>query len=92
MDYKNEIDKIINQLDAFSNTWIGQYIFNFLIGIAIILLIGTGLYLGAAFVTWSFPSLKWFLSGSNSLYRIIVLVYAFAVFIGTIDNGDDYPM
>jgi hypothetical protein len=36
--------------------------------------------------------LKWFLSGSNSLYRIIVLVYAFAVLIGTIDDGDNYPM
>ena len=92
MDYKNELDKIINQLDAFSNTWIGNYIFNFLMGIAIILLIGTGLYLGAAFVTWSFPSLKWFLSGPSSLYRIIVLVYAFAVLIGTIDDGDNYPM
>lgn len=92
MDYKNEIDKIINQLDAFSNTWIGHYIFNFLIGIAIILLVGTGLYLGAAFVTWSFPSLKWFLSGSNALYRIIVLVYAFVVLMTTFDDDDSYPM
>jgi len=91
MDYKNEIDKIINQLDAFSNTPIGHYIFNFLIGIAIILLVGSGLYLGAAFVTWSFPSLKWFLSGSNAFYRILVLVYAFVVLM-SMDNDDSYPM
>ena len=92
MDYKNELDKIINQLDSFSNTPIGHYIFNFLIGIAIILLVGSGLYLGAAFVTWSFPSLKWFLSGPNALYRIIVLVYAFVVLMTTFDDDDSYPM
>lgn len=89
MDYKNEVNKIIKQLDDFSNTPIGHYIFNFLIGIAIILLVGTGLYLGAAFVTWSFPSLKWFLSGSNALYRIIILVYAFIVFMTTFDDDDN---
>jgi choline-glycine betaine transporter len=92
MDFKNEFDKLINELDEFSNTPFGHYIFNFLIGIAIILLIGTGLYLGAAFVTWSLPSLAWFLSGSNSLYRIIVLVYAFVVYISTTEGVDDYPM
>ncbi len=92
MDFKNEFDKLINELDEFSNTPFGHYIFNFLIGIAIILLIGTGLYLGAAFVTWSLPSLSWFLSGSNSLYRIIVLVYAFVVLMTTFDGGDDYPV
>ena len=90
MGYKNELDKLINELDEFSKTWIGHYILNFLIGIAAILIVGTVLYLGISFITWSFPSLAWFASGSNSFYRILVLVYAFVILMSTFDNNNNY--
>jgi len=92
MDYKNELDKIIDQLDDFSNTPLGHYILNFLIGIAGILIVGTGIYLGYSFITWSFPSLAWILSGPNSLYRLLALGYAFVVFMITLASDDEYPM
>ena len=90
MDYKNKFNKLINELDEFSKLWIGHYILNFLIGIAAILIIGTVLYLVVSFVTWSFPSLAWFASGSNSFYRILVVVYAFVILMSTFDSNNDY--